>query len=94
MKFTNLKFFYFFLLFLILQTQKSLAWSGYDFDKKTEIDIPPGNLVREGYIIEFYDSADDNFRTAKILQMQSSGQSVELTILDLDAKKQRNFLMN
>lgn len=94
MKFTNLKFFYFFPLFLIFQTQKSLAWSGYDFDKKTEIDIAQGNLVREGYIIEFYDSVDDNFHTAKILQMSSYGSSVELTIQDLDAKKQRIFVMN
>ncbi|MFM7557599.1 MAG: DUF5334 family protein [Alphaproteobacteria bacterium] len=94
MKFTNLKIFSIFLFFLIFQSQKTLAWGGYDFDKKTEIDIGPGNLVREGYIIEFYDSFDDNFHTGKILQMESSGSSVELTIQDLDAKKQRLFVMH
>jgi len=72
---------------------KAQAWSGYDFETKTEIDIGQGNLVREGSLIQFYDSKDDNFHTARINFMQASAGGVEMNLLDLDTKKERNFVM-
>jgi len=100
MKFTNLKttrFFHLLILFsfffISFFTDDAQAWSGYDFDKKTEIDIGQGNLVREGNVIQFYDTADDNFRTAKVVMMQSIANGTELTVLDLDSKKERVFVM-
>ena len=73
--------------------KKAQAWSGYDYDTKTEIDIGQGNLVREGSLIQFYDSKDDNFHTARINFMQSSAGGIEMNLLDLDTKKERNFVM-
>jgi hypothetical protein len=73
--------------------KKAQAWSGYDYESKTEIDIGQGNLVREGSMIQFYDSKDDNFHTARINFMQSSAGGIELNLLDLDTKKERNFVM-
>ena len=94
MKFTFLKIFLSSLLIsLSFFIKKAQAWSGYDYETKTEIDIGQGNLVREGSLIQFYDSKDDNFHTAKINFMQSSAGGVELNLLDLDTKKERNFVM-
>ena len=94
MKFTFLKIFLSSLLIsLSFFIKKAQAWSGYDYETKTEIDIGQGNLVREGSLIQFYDSKDDNFHTAKINFMQSSAGGVEVNLLDLDTKKERNFVM-
>ncbi len=94
MKFTFLKIFLnSLIIFSSFSIKNAKAWSGYDYDNKTEIDIGQGNLVREGSLIQFYDSKDDNFHTAKINFMQSSAGGVEISLLDLDAKKERNFVM-
>lgn len=84
----------FFLAFLSsLNPSKSMAWTGYDYFLKTEIDIGVGNLVREGYVIQFYDSKDDNFRTAKVNSIQSVAGGTEIIVFDLDSKKERQFIM-
>ena len=94
MKFTFLKIFLTLsLVFLSFCAKKAQAGSGYDYETKTEIDIGQGNLVREGNLVEFYDSKDDNFHSAKINFMQSSAGGVEINVLDLDTKKERNFVM-
>jgi len=94
MKFT---FYKIFLTSLIISfsffAKKAQAWRGYDYESKTEIDIGQGNLVREGSMIQFYDSKDDNFHTAKINFMQSSAGGIEMNLTDLDTKKERNFVM-
>lgn len=94
MKFTNIKLFFFtiFISFLI-KANNAKAWSGYDFNLKTEIDIGPGNLVREGSLIQFYDTKDDNFHTAKVIIVQSVAGGTEVVINDLDTKKERSFIM-
>lgn len=82
------------ILIVILFSTKSKAWSGYDYNLKTEIDIGVGNLVREGNLIQFYDSKDDNFRTAKVVSIQSVAGGTEIIVFDLDSKKERQFIMN
>ena len=71
----------------------SNAWSGYDYDNKAEIDIGPGNLVREGLIIQFYDNRTDNFHTARVLFSEEIAGGTRLQIKDLDSKKERVFIM-
>jgi hypothetical protein len=71
----------------------SMAWEGIDYENKTSIDIPVGNLVREGYIIQFYETKSDNFRTAKVEFIQSVSMGTEIEIFDLDSKKTRFFIM-
>ncbi len=94
MKFTFLKIFLTLsIVFLSFFAKKAQAWSGYDYETKTEIDIGQGNLVREGSLVEFYDSKDDNFHSAKINFMQSSAGGVEINVFDLDTKKEQNFIM-
>lgn len=71
----------------------SYAWTGYDYDNKTEIEIGPGNLVREGLIFQFYDAKTDNYRTAKVLFVESVAGGTRIQLKDLDSKKERTFIM-
>lgn len=79
---------------LITSSNSALAWSGYDYDNKTEIDIGEGNLVREGLVIQFYEQKDDNFHTAKILFIDSVAGGTMIQVEDLDQNnKERTFIM-
>ncbi|NCA28941.1 MAG: hypothetical protein EBS92_06715 [Proteobacteria bacterium] len=78
---------------ILLKPTVARAWSGYDYDFKTEIDIGPGNLVREGNLIQFYDSKDDNFHSARVQLVQSVAGGTEVSVVDLDIKKERIFIM-
>ncbi len=69
------------------------AWTGYDYDNKTEVEIGEGNLVREGSLIQFYDSKADNYHTAKVLFVDSIAGGTRIQLQDLDAKKERTLVM-
>jgi len=71
----------------------SFSWDGYDYDKKTEISIGPGNLVREGNIIQFYDVKDDITYNAKVLLMQEDFLGTSLQLENLDNSEERNVTM-
>ncbi len=76
-------------------TSYCFAWDGIDPKKNSAIEIEAGNLVREGSIINFFDSADGNYHTGKVLTMNSGSNATELTIEDFTEKhKERFFLMN
>lgn len=95
MKIINLsKTFFLFFILLVSSLSNCLAWEGYDFEEKTRIDIGPGNLVREGMVIQFYDIKTDSYHTAKVLLLEhtSSGSST-VKVEDLDDKKERVFVM-
>ncbi len=81
------------LLILLLLPFKAYAWSGFDYDRKIDIDIGPGNLVREGSVIQFYDKSDDQYHTAKVLWQQESSAGTTLQVEDLDEGVERTFLM-
>jgi len=94
---TASKFFQLFLVIILLismLTSNCLAWAGFDYENKTSIDIPVGNLVREGSVIQFYETKSDNYRTAKVIFIQSLAMGTEIELFDLDNKKNRVFIMN
>jgi len=76
-----------------LRSYQADAWTGYDFDDKSEIEINEGNLVREGLVIQFYDSKSDNYHSAKVLFLDETSGGSRLQIKDLDTKKERIFIM-
>ena len=78
----------------LLTFKPAFAWTGYDYDNKTQIEIGEGNLVREGLVIQFYDSKLDNYRTAKVLFMESVAGGTRLQVKDLDTKEERTLIMN
>lgn len=92
MKTTTTKYFFISILFFLF-TNYSYAWDGFDYEEKTSIEIPIGNLVREGAIIQFYETKNDRYKTAKIVFMQSVAQGLEIELLDLDSNKKRIFIM-
>lgn len=87
------KIFPFFVTIFLYVTSPCYAWTGYDYDNKTEVEIGEGNLVREGLVIQFYDSKADNYHTAKVLFQDEVAGGTRLQVLDLDTKKERILLM-
>ncbi len=71
----------------------AIAWSGYDYDEKTTIEIEPGNLVREGLLIQFYDYKLDKYHTGKITFVDSVSNGMQIQLEDLESKKDRTFIM-
>ncbi len=80
--------------FLLLLSSQAEAWNGFDYETKNNIDIGPGNLVREGQVIEFYDTQDDSYHGAQVILQQESASGTVLQIKDLDLKKERIFYMD
>ncbi|MBU6338796.1 MAG: DUF5334 domain-containing protein [Rickettsiales bacterium] len=81
-----------FLLFMALFIPKALAWEGFDQENNTIIEIPSGNLVREGLMIEFYEN--DILHNGKVLTMNEMAAGTELLVEDFNSdKKERNFIM-
>lgn len=96
-KYSNKKNFVFLGIFFLVSnflTKSVLAWSGYDFDSKTTIEIEQGNLVKEGLIIQFYDYNLDKYHNAKINFIDSVVDGTRIQLEDLDAKKERTFIMH
>ncbi|MBU6140799.1 MAG: DUF5334 domain-containing protein [Proteobacteria bacterium] len=78
----------------LIALESASAWSGYDYENKTEVEIGEGNLVREGLIIQFYDSKLDNYQTVKVLFMEDIAGGTRLQVKDLDTKEERTLIMN
>lgn len=73
-------------------TDLSLAWEGFDQEKNSDIEIPPGNLVRENLIIEFYD--EEELHMGRVIEMNIDASGTELVIEDLNEDNQeRIFIM-
>ena len=91
----NTPFFYsLFIIFFFSFSSISYGWSGYDFDNKIDIEIDEGNLVREGLLIQFYDSKTDSYHSAKVLLLESDPGGTMLQIKHLELNSTRTFIMN
>lgn len=78
---------------LLFTSSASYAWDGYDYNNKTSVEIGPGNLVREGKIIQFYDAKSDRFHTVRVVSQNETFHGTELVVEDIDTKKQRTLIM-
>ncbi len=82
------------LAFLTLTSNPCLAWDGIDMKRNASIEITTGNLVREGSFIDFYDSSDGNYHTAKVISVSAISHGTEVVVEDLTEKhQQRTFIM-
>lgn len=77
----------------LFSVSPSYAWDGYDYNNKTAVEIGPGNLVREGRVIQFYDVKNNQFYTVKIITQNEIFHGTELVVEDVDTKKQRTLIM-
>lgn len=93
----NKGFSYFFplliFLFITLPPEKALAWSGFDYENNTSIEIGPGNLVRENMEVKIFDWSDSSYHDVEILIMEESFNGTRLEVKDLETGKKRVFEM-
>ncbi len=84
-----------FLLFLLIAflPLPAKAWKGFDYEKKTTIDVGPGNLVRNGKYIDFYDFRDDKVHNGKVLFMEETPAGIHLQVFDYDDNCERTLIM-
>ena len=89
---SSLKIFTIFIIFY-LSSHSAFAWSGFDYENQTSIDISSGNLVREGNIIDFYQQKTNELLSAKVLNISYFGNSTELTLQDINTNQKRVVMM-
>jgi len=77
------------LLILLLISSTVLAWSGFDQENNTTIEIGSGNLVREGLTITIFDWSTDTYHDVEILNFQDN----ILEVYDTETKQKRVFEM-
>lgn len=70
------------------------AWDGYDYQSGDYIEIGPGNLVRDGLEIEFYDYQTGQYHSADVESIQQIGTALELEVYDHDSGQYRIFEMD
>ena len=92
----SLKFFFKLIvtfLLTITSFHHALAWSGFDYENDANIDVGPGNLVRENNVITIFDWKDNQYHDVEVTRMESSFNGTRLEVIDLDSKQKRVFEM-
>ena len=79
--------------FLLCFIVDAKAWAGYEETTNIAIDIPPGNLVRVGREVDFFDFSTNNYHTADIIFMEDIFSGTRLEIKDLETGERRIFYM-
>lgn len=71
------------ILGVVLLTSACLAWSGYDWDNDSYVDIEKGNKVRAGREIEIYDYKDGRYKDVEVQRVRDRyNGKTELEIYD------------
>lgn len=88
------KIFFTLVFFTIINLSKNcLAWQGYDYENQAQIEIESGNLVKEGMVIDFFDDNLNEYRSAKVIQVNDNGHGSEVTLIELENDQERVFIM-
>lgn len=77
----------------ILNPARALAWGGYEESTNISIDIGPGNLVRVGNEIQYYDFSDKKMHSGEVIFMDDIFSGTRLDVRDYELKKRRVFYM-
>jgi len=70
------------------------AWSGYTYSEGTHVDIVLANLVREGQVIDFYYYDSGEYRSAEVIDVDTSGFGADVGVYDIDSGEYRTFDMD
>jgi hypothetical protein len=71
------------------------AWTGYDYDSSSYVEVEKGNLVREGEDIEIYDYGNGEYKDVYVQSIESTGTGagLEVEVYDYDTGETRTFDM-
>jgi pyruvate/2-oxoglutarate/acetoin dehydrogenase E1 component len=81
------------LLIFTFFSKNLLAWSGYDNDNNTTIEIGKGEMVREGLTITIFDWSTDEYHDVDVIVMEESFNGIRMEVYDTQTKKTRFFEM-
>lgn len=81
------------LLIFTFFSKNLLAWSGYDYDNNTTIDIAEGEYVREGLTVTIFDWSTDEYHDVDVIAMEDSFNALRMEVYDTQIKKTRFFEM-
>ncbi len=82
-------------LFLILIiSQPTFAWDGYDYEKGSYVEIDKGNLVRSGNNIEIYDDSTGEYKNVEVESVHDGGSTVEVEVYDSETGESRTLEMD
>lgn len=70
------------------------AWSGFDYDKGSYVEIEKGNLVRSGRDIEIYDHGKGEYRDVNVESIRRLGSRVEVEVTDNETGETRTLDMD
>ncbi len=79
---------------LALTATSVQAWSGFDYDEGTYVDIEKGNLVRTGRDIEIYDYSKGEYRDVTVDAINGRGRSIEIEVTDNETGESRTLEMD
>lgn len=82
------------LLLTALLSAPALAWDGYDNDAGGYVEIEPGNRVRTGETIDFYDYGAGEYRTGSVESINRFGGIVEVEVYDYETNEYRTLEMD
>lgn len=80
-------------LIALMSSMPALAWSGFDYENSTFVDIDKGSLVRRGKEIDIYDYSR-GYIPVEIEHIHDRGYSVELEVREVDTGKTRTLDMD
>ena len=79
--------------FALCFSSDAKAWAGYEESTNIAIDIPPGNLVRVGREVDFFDFNANNYHSAEVIFMEDIFSGTRLEVKDLETGENRIFYM-
>ena len=80
-------------LVILSAPQNAFAWAGYEESTNIAIDIPPGNLVREGREIAIFDFHTNKYHQAEVIFLDDIFSGARLEVKDLETNEKRIFYM-
>lgn len=83
-----------FLALAFVSVTSAHAWSGYDYDSGSHVDIEKGNLVRSGRDIEIYDYSKGEYRDVTVESINRRGTNVEVEVTDNETGETRTLDMD
>ena len=82
------------LLAVLALPAQAIAWSGYDYDQGSFVDIDRGNTVRPGRDIEIYDYNGRGYHDVEVTDIRQRGSHGDVEVYDPSTGQNRTLEMN